>query len=235
MNKFLKTLLITFTVAGTFSMTCHAANFSSYWYQDGANWKIQDGSGNTISNAWVCDNAVTANHNTDTNWYLMNTNGVMYEGIIQDQSGNYYLLNPNHDGTYGMMVTTNGFTYNGVTYQFDQNHDGTFGMILNVQDIGRSGLSVTQVNTTGKPNYYTNDFMSSYSSGSSGSSASSQTTSTSSQQSSNKNSQELSWDDTRDASEFMATDEDLARSIKAGDAAWEKFRQKINLDDVTFF
>ena len=166
MNKFLKTLLITFTVAGTFSMTCHAANFSSYWYQDGANWKIQDGSGNTISNAWVCDNAVTANHNTDTNWYLMNTNGVMYEGIIQDQNGNYYLLNPEHNGTYGMMVTTNGFTYNGVTYTFDQNHNGAYGKILNVGDIARSGLAVAQVNTAGKMNYYTADFMSSYSGGS---------------------------------------------------------------------
>ena len=139
-------------------MTCNAADFSSYWYQDGANWKIQDGSGNMISNAWVCDNAVTVNHNTDTNWYLMNPYGQMYEGIIQDQSGNYYLLNPNHDGTYGMMVTTNGFTYNGVTYQFDQNHDGTFGKILNTGDIARSGLSVTQVNTSGKMNYYTADF-----------------------------------------------------------------------------
>ena len=162
-------------------MTCHAENFSSYWYQDGANWKIQDGSGITISNAWVCDNAVTANNNTDTNWYLMSDVGLMYEGIIQDQNGNYYLLNPEHNGTYGMMVTTNGFTYNGVTYQFDQNHDGTFGKILNTGDIARSGLSVTQVNTAGKPNFYTNDFMSSYSGGSWGSN--SQTSS--SQQSTN--------------------------------------------------
>ena len=61
MKKYIKTLLITFSIAGTMCMTSYAADFSSYWYQDGANWKIQDGSGNIISNAWVCDNAVTAN------------------------------------------------------------------------------------------------------------------------------------------------------------------------------
>ena len=179
MIKSLKTLLLTITIAGTFCMTSYADSFSSYWYQDGANWKIQDGSGNTILNAWVCDNAVTANHNTDTNWYLMNANGAMYEGIIQDQNGNYYLLNPEHNGTYGMMVTTNGFTYNGVTYQFDQNHDGAYGKILNTEAVAASGLTVTQVNTAGKPNYYTNDFMGS----SSNSSSNSQTSS--SQQSAN--------------------------------------------------
>ena len=89
----------------------------------------------------------------------MNAAGVMYEGIIQDQNGDYYLLNPEHNGTYGMMLTTNGFTYNGVTYLFNQNHDGAYGKILNVGDIARSGLSVTQVNNDGKANYYTADFM----------------------------------------------------------------------------
>ena len=176
MKKSIRTLLVAITIAGTMCMTSYATDFSSYWYQDGANWKIQDGSGNMISNAWVCDNAVTVNHNTDTNWYLMNPYGQMYEGIIQDQNGNCYLLNPNHDGTYGMMVTTNGFTYNGVTYQFDQNHDGTFGKILNTSDIARSGLSVTQVNTSGKMNYYTADFAgggSGFNMGSTGASAAS--------------------------------------------------------------
>ena len=175
MKKSLKALLIAISIAGTFCMTCYAADFSSYWYQDGSTWKIYDQSGNTIANAWVCDNAVTVNHNTDTNWYLMDASGNMYEGIIQDQNGDYYLLNPEHNGTYGMMLTANGFTYNGVTYQFNQAHDGTFGKILNTQDIGRSGLKVSQVNTAGKPTYYTNDFRGSGSSsgGSSGSGGSS--------------------------------------------------------------
>ncbi len=161
-------------MADTFCMTCYAADFSNYWYQDGTNWKIHDGNGNTIANAWVCDNAATADHSTDTNWYLMDGTGVMYEGIIQDQNGDYYLLNPEHNGTYGMMLTNNGFTFNGVTYQFNQNHDGTFGKILNVQDITGSGLSVTQVNTAGKMNYYTLDF-----GGNSGGTSSSQGTSSS--------------------------------------------------------
>ena len=178
MKKSVKTLLLAFTIAGAMCMTCYAADFSSFWYQDGTNWKIQDGSGNTISNAWVCDNAVTTNNNTDTNWYLMDTTGKMYEGIIQDQNGNYYLLNPEHNGTYGMMVTTNGFTYNGVTYQFDQNHDGAYGKILNTEAVAASGLTVTQVNTAGKPNYYTNDFMGSSSNSSSTSQSSSSQQST---------------------------------------------------------
>lgn len=174
MKKSIKTTLLALTIAGTFCMTCYAADFSNYWYQDGSTWKIHDQSGNTIANAWVCDNAVTVNHNTDTNWYLMDASGNMYEGIIQDQNGDYYLLNPEHNGTYGMMLTANGFTYNGVTYQFNQAHDGTFGKILNTQDIGRSGLKVSQVNTAGRATYYTNDFRGSGSSsgGSSGSGSS---------------------------------------------------------------
>ena len=161
MKKSLRTLLAAITIVCSMCMTCYAENnFSSYWYQNGPSWSIRDGNGLMITKAWVCDNAVTANNNTDTNWYLMSDVGLMYEGIIQDQNGNYYLLNPEHNGTYGMMVTTNGFTYNGVTYQFDQNHDGTFGKILNTGDIARSGLTVTQVNTAGKMNYYTADFMS---------------------------------------------------------------------------
>ncbi len=159
MNKFLKTLLITFTIAGTFCMTCHAADFSSYWYANAdGSWFIQDGSGNTITNAWVCDNAVTYNNNTDTHWYLMDSTGKMYEGIIQDQNGDYYLLNPNHDGGYGMLVTTNGFSYNGQSFYFEQNHSGAFGKVLNPEVIAQSGIAVTQVNTEGKPIYYTANF-----------------------------------------------------------------------------
>jgi hypothetical protein len=67
------------------------------------------------------------------------------------------------------MLTANGFTYNGVTYQFNQAHDGTFGKILNTQDIGRSGLKVSQVNTAGRATYYTNDFRGSGSGSSGGS------------------------------------------------------------------
>ena len=185
MKKSLKALLIAFTISSTFCLTCYAADFSNYWYQDGSTWKIHDQSGNTIANAWVCDNAVTVNHNTDTNWYLMDASGNMYEGIIQDQNGDYYLLNPEHNGTYGMMLTANGFTYNGVTYQFNQAHDGTFGKILNTQDIGRSGLKVSQVNTAGRATYYTNDFRGSGGSGGSGGSSGSNASSnvSSSQQS----------------------------------------------------
>ena len=240
MKKSLKALLIAFTISSTFCLTCYAADFSNYWYQDGSTWKIHDQSGNTIANAWVCDNAVTVNHNTDTNWYLMDASGNMYEGIIQDQNGDYYLLNPEHNGTYGMMLTANGFTYNGVTYQFNQAHDGTFGKILNTQDIGRSGLKVSQVNTAGRATYYTNDF----GGGSGGSSGSGSSSSGGSQQSAkqSQNTQQTSaggrW---RSIDEVWGTDEEhAAQDAKYEEAArhaaqehageWDEF-----FENVTFY
>ena len=176
MKKSLRTLLIAVIVGNSLCMTSYAATtFSEYWFQNSdGSWSISDGN-QVIRDHWVCDNKVTYNHNTDTNWYLLDSNGKMYSNIILDQStGKYYLLNPSHDGgTYGMMITSNGFSYNGVSFMFEQSHSGAFGSIQNVEAVAQSGLPVTSVNLAGKPSLYTANFGSSYSnSGNSGSSGS---------------------------------------------------------------
>ena len=97
----------------------------------------------------------------------------MQDGIIQDQNGDYYVLDMSHQGTYGKLISSNGYTFNGATFQFDQSHsNGTFGKVLNPEVITASGLPITQVNTAGKPIYYTANF-NSYGGGNSGGSGSS--------------------------------------------------------------
>lgn len=62
----------------------------------------------------------------------------MYAGLVTDKStGKTYLLNTEHDGTYGRMLSIDGqYMVNGksIYLTFNQNHDGTFGAIT-------SGLS----------------------------------------------------------------------------------------------
>lgn len=115
-------------------ITAQAATQSSRWVGSGDRWQVRsiEGTG-FLKNTWFQDD-VTGH------WYLLGAEdgSVMYSGLVTDQStGKTYLLNTNHDGTYGRMVTTDGaYTINGLTVylQFDQNHTGTFGAII-------SGLS----------------------------------------------------------------------------------------------
>lgn len=133
---------------------------SEYWFQEGNDWKIKDAAGNLIKDSWVCDDK--NNQNRDSNWYLMNANGIMYEGVIND-NGHYYLLDPNHNGTYGMMISgSSSFTYNGVTLRLETAHNGYFGEIINTEQVPRLGLNITTVNTSGKPIYYTSEFAGSH-------------------------------------------------------------------------
>ena len=62
---------------------------------------------------------------TPEEWYFFDNSGLMCAGWLND-GPQTYLLNPNHDGTYGKMLT--GYqAYNGFLYYFNQTHDGTFG------------------------------------------------------------------------------------------------------------
>ena len=64
---------------------------------------------------------------TPEEWYFFDNSGLMCAGWFNDGT-EAYLLNPNHDGTYGKMMT--GYqTYNGLLYYFNQSHDGTFGAV----------------------------------------------------------------------------------------------------------
>ncbi len=62
---------------------------------------------------------------SDTEWYFFDSNGLMKAGWLSD-GGCIYLLNVNHDGSYGKMLT--GLqNVNGSWYYFNEAHDGTYG------------------------------------------------------------------------------------------------------------
>lgn len=115
--------------------TSYAAELSqsARWVGTGDRWQVSDNVGGFIKNCWFQDD-VTGH------WYLLGAEdgSVMYAGLVTDNStGKTYLLNPNHDGTYGRMISVNGsYNLNGksVYLTFNQTHDGTFGAIT-------SGLS----------------------------------------------------------------------------------------------
>ena len=74
----------------------------------------------------------------------------MYSGLVTDQStGKSYLLNTQHDGTFGRMLTTDGvYNVNGVNVYltFNQNHDGTFGAITSgLSEVRSSGVRETSL------------------------------------------------------------------------------------------
>lgn len=109
------------------------ADQSTRWTGSGDRWQVSDNAGGYLKNTWFQDD-VTGH------WYLLGAGdgSVMYAGLVTDQStGKTYLMNTNHDGTFGRMISTNGvYNINGKNVQltFNQNHDGTFGAIT-------SGLS----------------------------------------------------------------------------------------------
>ena len=74
----------------------------------------------------------------------------MYSGLVTDQStGKSYLLNTQHDGTFGRMLTADGvYNVNGtnVYLTFNQNHDGTFGAITSgLNEVRSSGVRETSL------------------------------------------------------------------------------------------
>lgn len=112
-----------------------AVTFSKNWTQaaDGQ-WQIKNKAGEIVKNAWLCDDAVTANGQNV--WYLLDGNGNMVSGgCVQDNTGNIYSLETNHNGYYGMLRYQNGnYTCeDGTTVylEFSQKHDGTFGAVIN--------------------------------------------------------------------------------------------------------
>lgn len=112
---------------------------SSRWEGSDNTWRVSDNNGSYLKNCWFQDDITK-------DWYLLGAEdgSVMFSGLITDQStGKTYILNPNHDGTYGRMLTVDGtYTVNGksIYIEFNQNHDGAFGCIT-------SGLS--EVRSTG--------------------------------------------------------------------------------------
>ncbi len=133
--------------------------FSEYWYQDSqGNWHIQDQNGNMVTNAWLCDDAVSSNGQNI--WYLIDATGNMVSaGLVQDQTGNIYSLETSHNGYYGMLRYKSG-VYDGVYLDLISEHMGSFAKINN-QD-GIVGLQamygLTQVNIDNSNCVYTSSF-----------------------------------------------------------------------------
>lgn len=121
------------------TMTTYAAELtqSARWVGSGDRWQVSDNAGGYLKNQWFQDD-VTGH------WYLLGAEdgSVMYSGLVTDQStGKSYLLNTNHDGTFGRMLDVDGvYNINGVDVYltFDQTHNGTHGAILTGLDSVRS-------------------------------------------------------------------------------------------------
>ena len=111
-----------------------APAYSDNWYRgEDQNWYVKDSAGNTVKSAWVCDNKVPGNG--DRVWYLIRPDGTMETaGLVMDASGNFYSIEMEHNGNYGMLRHVNG-VYDGIYMEFSQDHNGTFGAILNSEAI----------------------------------------------------------------------------------------------------
>lgn len=133
--------------------------FSDYWQQDSTGtWHIYDGNGNMVTNAWVCDDAVTSNGKEV--WYLIDTNGNMISApLVQDQTGNYYSLEQNHTGHYGKLRATSG-TYDGIFLDLESAHNGSFAKIKNTDGVEslKSKYGLQAVNIDNNNIKYTSTF-----------------------------------------------------------------------------
>lgn len=130
------------------TITAQAAELtqSAHWVGSEDTWRVSDGSGGYLKNCWFQDDVTK-------DWYLLGAgddNSIMFSGLITDQStGKTYLLNTNHDGTYGRMLTADG-TYNingkNVYLTFNQSHDGTFGAITSgLSEVRGTGVEEKQL------------------------------------------------------------------------------------------
>lgn len=162
MSRFRKFFVILAIMTAVFSMTVLAdATFSSCWVQDSqGNWKVQYPDGRYVTNAWFCDDAVPSN-GKDV-WYLLDQNGDMISaGLVKDGTGNYYSLETEHNGYYGMLRYVPG-NYGGVNLDLESSHGGAFASIKN--DDGVANLSakygLTLVNIDNSNCVYSSDLVS---------------------------------------------------------------------------
>jgi len=129
------------------TITAQAAELtqSARWVGEGNTWRVSDGAGGYLKNRWFQDDVTK-------DWYLLGADdgSVMFSGLVTDQStGKSYLLNTNHDGTYGKMLAADG-TYNingkNVYLTFNQSHDGTFGAITSgLSEVRSTGIAEKQL------------------------------------------------------------------------------------------
>jgi hypothetical protein len=111
-----------------------SVTFSSYWFQDtDGSWKVRDRNGNLVTNCWLCDDAVSGNGQNV--WYLLDANGNLVTGaLVKDSLGNYYSIETEHNGYYGMLRYASG-TYGAINLTLESQHNGRFGAINNSEAI----------------------------------------------------------------------------------------------------
>ena len=125
------------------STTQQSIQQSDRWEGTGDIWRVRASNGSGyLTNSWFQD--------LDGSWYMLGSDGIMYSGLVTDQStGKSYLLNTQHDGTFGRMLTTDGvYNVNGVNVYltFNQQHDGTFGAITSgLNEVRSSGVRETSL------------------------------------------------------------------------------------------
>ena len=125
------------------STTQQSIQQSDRWEGTGDTWRVRASNGSGyLTNSWFQD--------LDGSWYMLGADGIMYSGLVTDQStGKSYLLNTQHDGTFGRMLTTDGvYNVNGVNVYltFNQQHDGTFGAITSgLNEVRSSGVRETSL------------------------------------------------------------------------------------------
>ena len=125
------------------STTQQSIQQSDRWEGSGDTWRVKASNGSGyLTNSWFQD--------LDGSWYMLGSDGIMYSGLVTDQStGKSYLLNTQHDGTFGRMLTTDGvYNVNGVNVYltFNQQHDGTFGAIISgLNEVRSSGVRETSL------------------------------------------------------------------------------------------
>ncbi|MDO4488722.1 MAG: InlB B-repeat-containing protein [Eubacteriales bacterium] len=114
--------------------------YSRFWEINASgSWVVRNSRGQLVTSAWLCDDAIASNgRNT---WYLIGSDGQMVTaGLVRDASGNYYSLETEHNGFFGMMRFKNGY-YNvggqSIYIEFEQTHGGSFGAIRNAEAIAR--------------------------------------------------------------------------------------------------
>lgn len=113
-----------------FGMTTYAAEQtqSAYtWVQDetGA-WKVKDAVGNVLSNVMFCD--------VDGSWYMLNGNGNMVTGLVNDNGHFFYFENT------GKMRVQSG-DYGGFMLYINQGVNGTLGEItVGVENLLNTGV-----------------------------------------------------------------------------------------------
>ena len=124
------------------AITAYAAEqtlpYSPNWEtQPDGSWKYKYNTGGYAVDRWIHDEV-------DGNWYLIGSDGIMLHGVVKSY-GKLYLLNENHDGSFGRMLK-NGDVYQGVTIIADTSA-GTEGALTSdtINALRSIGINVDNV------------------------------------------------------------------------------------------